>query len=121
MFQLEHLTKAAIGDGVEDGNLGRVTARSGILCERVTGGDDDMDPDAALWSIAVVLKLESVNMQRLLGVGVINSGRSKRGQPEAGSLEIHKSLESSRWLGSLVECQSRRRVSKTNPDVPLCS
>ena len=114
MFQLEYLTKTAIGDGVKDRNLGRVTTRGGILGERVTRREDDMDPDAALWSVTVVLKLESVSVQLLFSVRVISRGRNEGRQSKAGSLEIHKSLKSSRRLGSLVECQSRRRVDKTS-------
>ena len=39
----------------------------------------------------------------MLGVGVVGCGRSERGESNAGSFEIHKSLKSSRRLGSLVE------------------
>jgi len=103
VFQLKHLTETAVYDGIEDRSLGRVTGGGGILCERVTGRENGVNPDTALGSITVVLELQTVSMQRLLGVGVISCGRSERGQSETGSLEIHKSLKCSRRLGSLGE------------------
>ena len=100
MFQLEHLTETAIDDGIEDGELGRANAGGDVLCEWVARREDDIDPDTALWSITVVLKLEPVSVQLLFGTGVVDCG-SERGQSKTGSLEVHKGLKGSRRLGSL--------------------
>lgn len=114
VFELEDLTETALGDGIKDGVFDRATASGGILREGVIGGEDDIDSDPTLWSITVVLKLEPVSMERLLGVGVVSYGRSEGGQSKAGSLEIHKSLKGSRRLGSLVGCESQRPANKTS-------
>ena len=103
VFQLEQLTKTAIGNRVEDRNLGTTTSRGGILRKGVTRREDEINPDAALGSIAVVLEFQSVSVRVLFGVRVICCGRSERGESEAWPLEIDKSLKSSRWLGGLVQ------------------
>ena len=108
MFQFEHFIETAVGDGIENRILGGTTGRDGILRERVAGGEDDIDPNTALWSIAVILEFQSVSVQGLLRVGIIGCQRSERGQSETGSLEIYKGLKGGRGLGSLAETVNPR-------------
>ena len=103
MFQFKHLTEPTTRDGIEDGNLGRTTGRGCILRERVVRREDDINPDTALGSIAVVFEFQPVSMQALLGIGVISGGRGERGKSKARSFEIYKRLKSGCRLGSLVE------------------